>query len=127
MSTVTSINSAPPVPPWLDLDAIVEPDLRQRIAELIESGTALNAEVEKWCRAALVAMRTHENAVSAAEDKAAVRIELGEAVDGLTGYSTLWSIVQNISDIAGAITGCVGDDPPWVDEVIRQVSEPSSG
>lgn len=122
MSTVTSINSAPPVPPWLDLDAIVEPAIRKQIAELIESGTALSAEVERWCRVAYGVMQVHENAVEAAQAKAAVRIDLSEVVDQLTGYAALWSIIQNISDHTGAITGCVGEDPPWMAEVIRQIS-----
>lgn len=103
MTTETVHNDttdAPTCPPWLDLDAIVSPELRQRIADLTHSGRILGAEVRDWAIAAFEVAREYHKARTEVRD-----YDLGDLLSALSGYDKLFDVADDMSQDAGVLGG----------------------
>lgn len=116
MTNITNMTNAglPPCPPWLDLDLIIPPHIRERMAELVESAQVLGAEVRAWGIEAFKVSREYDKASAAATT--GVRADLGDLLSVLTGYDRLFDAAVAMGNDATAMTGD-GDKPAWVDEV----------
>lgn len=113
MTTVTSTNEVPTIPAWLDLDAIVSPDLRQRMTELTHSGRILGAEVREWAIQAFKVSREYNKAL---REAGARDYDLGDLLGPVSGYSDLFDAAADMSEDAGVLGGNV-EKPSWVDNV----------
>lgn len=126
MTNNTSSSSRPvdgqTVPPWLDLDAIVSPEIRHEIAGLVGEGAQYALEVRKWATFVYRVVQRHNAAVTAACNQGAQRVDLHDLIDPLTGLDRLLELAQQIADDTGHITGSVADSPSWAAEIDRHVA-----
>jgi len=101
-----------PVPPaWLDLDAIVPPELRARIAQQTDAGRVLAEAVRAWAIESFRTMSDYDEAVKAAT--ANWSGDIGDDLGELTGYERLFAVTASMVDDLEAVKGEV-DKPEWV-------------
>ena len=114
MTATTEPTTAPEVPAWLNLDAIIAPELREEIAEATAELDRLEKDVTRvvlHCRE--IGWRvepTIENAVKAVND-----VDMAEVEDGLLvvlGTVTGWIPLMSRCSALGSIFDVVGRPKP---------------
>lgn len=101
----------PGVPAWLDLDALVPAELRERFAALTAEGEQIEDVVRDWCIRTWNAVADYGTSITTA---AAGDWDIRDRLDPLTGFDALWEVAQRISDHAGVITDSTGHTPEWL-------------
>ena len=114
MTTITNIDSGTKVPDWLDLDAIVPPELRERMAALTEEFRAIEPTVRDLCiRAWAVDVEYHES-VRHAQDETGTRVELGDLLGVLTGMEDFFLAVVALKYHLFGVVEDFDGEPDWL-------------